>query len=163
MAACESRESCAWDEKEWKFQIMNQHGSEAENEEDVMAEAADIIQKERLPPGFTEIGDRRYILRPEAIESVFIMHRVTGRQDLAESAWDMFRAIEAATRTELANSAVADVTVDEQDAMTAMDSMESFWLGETLKYFYLVFSEPEVISLDDYVFNTEAHPFKRLR
>jgi mannosyl-oligosaccharide alpha-1,2-mannosidase len=33
-------------------------------------------------------------------------------------------------------------------------------MAETLKYFYLIFSEPNVISLDDYVFNTEAHPFK---
>lgn len=27
---------------------------------------------------------------------------------------------------------------------------------ETLKYYYLLFSEPELINLDDYVFNTEA-------
>ena len=59
MAACESRESCAWDERAWKRQVMDQHGTEAEKEDDVMAEAAEIIQKERLPPGFTEIGDRR--------------------------------------------------------------------------------------------------------
>ena len=32
---------------------------------------------------------------------------------------------------------------------------------ETLKYFYLVFSEPDVIDLDEWVFNTEAHPFRR--
>jgi mannosyl-oligosaccharide alpha-1,2-mannosidase len=38
--------------------------------------------------------------------------------------------------------------------------MQSFWMAETLKYFYLIFSDPEVISLDDYVFNTEAHPFR---
>jgi mannosyl-oligosaccharide alpha-1,2-mannosidase len=41
------------------------------------------------------------------------------------------------------------------------DSMESFWLAETLKYFYLLFSEPGVVSLDEWVFNTEAHPFRR--
>ena len=29
-------------------------------------------------------------------------------------------------------------------------------LTETLKYYYLLFSEPELINLDDYVFNTEA-------
>lgn len=34
-------------------------------------------------------------------------------------------------------------------------------MAETLKYFYLIFSSPDVISLDEYVFNTEAHPFKR--
>ncbi len=39
------------------------------------------------------------------------------------------------------------------------DKMESFWLAETLKYFYLLFvDDPDVIPLDKYVFNTEAHP-----
>jgi mannosyl-oligosaccharide alpha-1,2-mannosidase len=33
-------------------------------------------------------------------------------------------------------------------------------MAETLKYFYLVFSEPHVVSLDEWVFNTEAHPFR---
>jgi mannosyl-oligosaccharide alpha-1,2-mannosidase len=165
MAACLGRTTaeCGWDEAKWKKQVMDRHGSEAGTDEELLAEADDIIKKERLPPGFTDIPDSRYILRPEAIESVFVLYRVTGRKDLVESAWDMFRAVEAATRTELANSAVFDVTVNEDEEVKALDSMESFWLGETLKYFYLVFSEPELISLDEWVFNTEAHPFKRLR
>jgi len=33
-------------------------------------------------------------------------------------------------------------------------------MAETLKYFYLIFSEPELVSLDDFVFNTEAHPLR---
>lgn len=37
--------------------------------------------------------------------------------------------------------------------------MESFFLGETLKYLYLLFSDQlGPLSLDTYVFNTEAHP-----
>lgn len=37
--------------------------------------------------------------------------------------------------------------------------MESFFLGETLKYLYLLFSDnPNLLSLDRFVFNTEAHP-----
>jgi mannosyl-oligosaccharide alpha-1,2-mannosidase len=36
-------------------------------------------------------------------------------------------------------------------------------MGETLKYFFLLFSSPDLISLDDYVFNTEAHPLKRAK
>jgi mannosyl-oligosaccharide alpha-1,2-mannosidase len=35
---------------------------------------------------------------------------------------------------------------------------QSFFLAETLKYLYLIFSDDNVISLDDWVFNTEAHP-----
>lgn len=39
------------------------------------------------------------------------------------------------------------------------DKMESFFLGETLKYLYLLFSDDlELLSLDRYIFNTEAHP-----
>ncbi len=42
-----------------------------------------------------------------------------------------------------------------------MDSMESFWLAETLKYFYLCFEDWGVVSLDEWVLNTEAHPLRR--
>lgn len=38
--------------------------------------------------------------------------------------------------------------------------MQSFFLAETLKYLYLLFSPPTVIPLDEWVFNTEAHPLR---
>ena len=40
------------------------------------------------------------------------------------------------------------------------DMMESFFLGETLKYLYLLFGDvdKQEINLDQWVFNTEAHP-----
>ena len=40
------------------------------------------------------------------------------------------------------------------------DGMESFFFAETLKYLYLLFAEKGVMSLDEVVFNTEAHPMK---
>lgn len=104
------------------------------------------------------VSDKRYILRPEAIESVFYLYRITGDRRLQDAAWDMFQAINKHTQTKYANAALSDVTADEDPAKD--DSMESFWMAETLKYFYLVFSEPELISLDDFVFSTEAHPFR---
>ncbi|KAI9879241.1 MAG: hypothetical protein M1830_009172 [Pleopsidium flavum] len=116
------------------------------------------IENERLPKGFTSIWSRKYILRPEAIESVFIMYRTTGNDYWREKGWQMFTAIQNYTRVEFGNSAIGDVT---SSAPGALDEMESFWLAETLKYFYLLFSDPEVVSLDDYVLNTEAHPFRR--
>ncbi|ERF72977.1 hypothetical protein EPUS_05058 [Endocarpon pusillum Z07020] len=116
------------------------------------------IKEERIPPGFADITNRKYILRPEAIESVFIMYRVTGDEYWREQGWKMFTAIQTYTFTEHANSAINDVT---SEVPFFSDSMESFWLAETLKYFYLLYSDPDLINLDDYVFNTEAHPFKR--
>ena len=106
------------------------------------------IQEERLPPGYTMISARDYRLRPEAIESVFIMYRLTGDESWREKGWAMFEAIDKATKTEIANAGVKDVTSLLQEQQ---DTMESFWLAETLKYFYLLFSEPDLISLDEYV------------
>jgi mannosyl-oligosaccharide alpha-1,2-mannosidase len=40
------------------------------------------------------------------------------------------------------------------------NKMETFWLAETLKYLYLLFSPTSTIPLDKYVFNTEAHPLR---
>ncbi|PYH46819.1 class I alpha-mannosidase 1A [Aspergillus saccharolyticus JOP 1030-1] len=116
------------------------------------------ISNERLPPGVTKLNNRKYLLRPEAIESVFIMYRLTGDESWREKGWEMFQAVSKYTRTEFANSAIDDVTVTTPEML---DEMQSFWLAETLKYFYLLFSDPTVVSLDDYVLNTEAHPLKR--
>ena len=60
----------------------------------------------------------------------------------------MFTAIQNYTHTAFGSTAVRDVTSSVPDGL---DEMESFWLAETLKYFYLLFSKPDVVSLDDYV------------
>ncbi|KAI0540862.1 glycoside hydrolase family 47 protein [Xylaria digitata] len=144
MVACESFEKCEWDEK--KF--IEERSKQRE-------------WKEHLPLGFTTARDPRYILRPEAVESVFIMYRVTGKPIWQELGWDMFKSIVNGTRTSLGtHAAVQDVT-HKAPTLPQDDYMESFWLAETLKYFYLLFSPPSIISLDDFVFNTEAHPFLR--
>ncbi|KAL0944752.1 glycoside hydrolase family 47 protein [Colletotrichum truncatum] len=145
MLACAHRENCKWDEDRW------------EKEKRLRPE-----YKEHLPKGFTTAKDPRYILRPEAIESVFVIYRVTGNQGFQEAAWEMWKAVSNGTLVENGNAAVLDVT-KKVDPLPKEDYMESFWLAETLKYFYLVFSPPDLISLDDYVLNTEAHPFRRLR
>ncbi|KAF4774875.1 glycosyl hydrolase family 47 [Colletotrichum scovillei] len=118
----------------------------------------DKLELEKIPPGFVNINARRYILRPEAIESVWYMYRITGDPVWQEKGWKMWEAIIKATRTEHGNSAIDDVLSEDPQPV---DEMESFWIAETLKYFYLLFSTPDVVSLDDWVLNTEAHPFKR--
>lgn len=156
MVRCEDLSSCEWDEQKWHEAVASYN--RVSGQSPPMDRIEQIIKDKRLPPGFSDISDRRYILRPEAIESVFILYRITGEVSLQDAAWRMFQAIEKHTRTDIANSAISDVTVAEP---TKDDRMESFWLAETLKYFYLIFSEPGVLSLDEYVLNTEAHPLRR--
>jgi mannosyl-oligosaccharide alpha-1,2-mannosidase len=76
------------------------------------------------------------------------MYRVTGDAKYQDIAWQMFNSIQKHTKTKISFAALSDVTVDDSPNL---DSSESFWMAETLKYFYLIFSEPDVISLDDYV------------
>ncbi|KAK7397997.1 hypothetical protein QQX98_012625 [Neonectria punicea] len=115
---------------------------------------------QRLTKGFRHARDARYLLRPEAIESIFIIYRITGNPEWQDMAWNMFQAIIWETTTEHANAAIEDVT---RQGSAKTDSMESFWLSETLKYFYLIFSPPDLVSLDEFVLNTEGHPFRRPR
>lgn len=116
------------------------------------------ISADRLKPGISQISQREYMLHPEAIESVFYMWRITADHQWREKGWNMFQAIDTATESQYGNSAIWDVTDDEP---RLRDNAESYWTGETLKYFYLLFSDPDLISLDDYVLNTEGHPFQR--
>ncbi|KAJ8126374.1 hypothetical protein O1611_g7264 [Lasiodiplodia mahajangana] len=119
---------------------------------------ANKIENEKLPKGFVDVGSRAYILRPEAIESVWYMYRITGDKKWQEEGWKMFEAIIRHTATDAGSSAIDNVlTIN----TTQLNEMESFWTAETLKYFYLLYSEPNLISLDNWVLNTEAHPFKR--
>ncbi|KAJ5206145.1 hypothetical protein N7491_003236 [Penicillium cf. griseofulvum] len=108
--------------------------------------------KEYIPAGMTSIPSPAYYLRPEAIESVFIMYRLTGDESWRRKGWQMFEAISKYTRTELANAVIRDVTAQKP---IHKDTMESFWLAETLKYFYLLFSDPGVVDLDKYVLEME--------
>jgi len=150
---------CQWNVTLWHNAIMDRE-SEADAESSVPYEdrLRAKIQNERLVPGYVSIDDRRYILRPEAIESIFIWYRISGDSSYQDKAWDMFEAIEKHTRTDIANAALDDVTTNPP---TKSDRMESFWMAETLKYFYLTFADIDLISLDEYVLNTEAHPFLR--
>lgn len=98
--------------------------------------------------------------RPEAIESAFILYRLTGDRRLQDRAWKMFESIVSRTQTDIAHAALGDSV---SDPPRKDDRMESFWMAETLKYFFLIFSEPDVVSLDEFVLNTEAHPLRRPR
>lgn len=94
MVACRDRRKCKWDKEMWE-----------------LGKAARKEWKEGLPTGFTTVKDPRYMLRPEAIESVFVLYRVTGRYEYQQAAWEMFEAVANGTATEIANAAVTDVTV----------------------------------------------------
>jgi mannosyl-oligosaccharide alpha-1,2-mannosidase len=87
---------------------------------------------------------------------LFVLYRITGDKKYQERGWKIWESIEKWCKTSTAYSGLQDVT---SETSKQNNNMESFFLAETMKYLYLLFNTPDVISLDTYVFNTEAHPF----
>ncbi|PIA13221.1 class I Alpha1,2-mannosidase, partial [Coemansia reversa NRRL 1564] len=104
-----------------------------------------------------KVTDARYLLRPETLESIFLLYRATGDKKYQDWGWSIFMAIEEHTKVDGGYAAMVDVRKPD-GRNNLIDSMESFFLAETLKYLYLLFSPLELIPLDRYVLNTEGHP-----
>ena len=100
-------------------------------------------------------SSRYYILRPEYVESLFYLWRITKEKKYREWGWDVVVALETHCRTPTGYSGLNDVS---SGSPQKNDVQESFFLAETLKYLYLLFCDDDVIPLDKFVFNTEAHP-----
>jgi mannosyl-oligosaccharide alpha-1,2-mannosidase len=96
-------------------------------------------------------------LRPEAAETLFYLWRATGNEVYRDWGWQMFRGWERYARMGQGGYACADDVMRVPPALS--NKMESFWIAETLKYLYLLFEDDaRVLPLDEWVFNTEAHP-----
>ncbi|XP_059610000.1 mannosyl-oligosaccharide alpha-1,2-mannosidase IA [Phlebotomus argentipes] len=100
-------------------------------------------------------SEKYYILRPETFESYFVMWRLTHQQKYRDWGWEAVQALEKHCRTPNGYSGVKNVYMEEPQKD---DVQQSFFLAETLKYLYLLFSDDSFIPLDEWVFNTEAHP-----
>jgi mannosyl-oligosaccharide alpha-1,2-mannosidase len=115
----------------------------------------------RFTDGLEAITDRNnekgYILRPEVVESYFILFRLTGDTKYRDWGWDAALALQKYCKAGPGRgySGLRDVYSENP---TQDDVQQSFFLAETLKYLYLLFSSNDLISLDEWVFNTECHP-----
>jgi mannosyl-oligosaccharide alpha-1,2-mannosidase len=106
-------------------------------------------------------GDVHNLQRPETVESLFYLWRITRDPLYRHWGWAIFQSFIAHTATKDGEgfSSIANVLLTPSPLR---DDMESFWLAETLKYFYLLFrDDDDLLPLDSVVFNTEAHPFPR--
>lgn len=113
-----------------------------------------------------------YPLRPELVESLVYLYQATKDPHFLEMGVDILESIVHSAKTECGYATikrVGDHTLD--------DRMESFFLAETTKYLYLLFTPNHfihnngslasviqtssgecVVDSGGYVFNTEAHP-----
>ncbi|KAG7093958.1 hypothetical protein E1B28_007591 [Marasmius oreades] len=96
-----------------------------------------------------------YLLRPETIESLYLMWHFTGDVKWRVRGWKIFEAIERYTKTQYGYASVRNV---EHMSAPKLDELPSYFFAETLKYLYLMFRNDDLLPLDQWVLNTEAHP-----
>jgi len=102
-----------------------------------------------------QTADASFRLRPETLESLFYLFRVTGNITYREMSWKIFQSIDDNLKTEYGYAMAADV----METPLQKEDAEATWMGaETLKYALLTQMPPEKLPLDKFTFNTEAHP-----
>ena len=87
-----------------------------------------------LAEGRVQDGQRGYPLRPELVESTLYLARATGDPHFLDVGRDMLASLER-TRVPCGHAVIGDV-----ESMAPRDQMDSFFLAETVKYLYLLFS-----------------------
>ena len=114
------------------------------------------IEPERLDYRTGAVVSAGYPLRPEILESAYVLHSMTGNP--------VYRAMGAAIvddlarhcRTDAGYAALRSVVTKEQ-----ADEQPSFLFAETFKYAYLLFAPSAALDLSAVVLTTEAHPLRR--
>ncbi len=92
-------------------------------------------------------------LRPELAESLFVLYRRTGDPVWRERGEVLLNDLIAQCRVDGGYTILSDVRTGAQG-----DAMPSYFLAETLKYLYLLYTDDTVVDLRTWVLNTEAHP-----
>ncbi|EDQ92703.1 uncharacterized protein MONBRDRAFT_13888, partial [Monosiga brevicollis MX1] len=114
-------------------------------------------RRHQSPSMYVKPADAHNLLRPETVESLFILWRVTKDPIYREWGWEIYKAFEEHCRVETGGYSSLTSVLTSKPAFR--DKMESFFLGETLKYLYLLFEDDDnFLPLDQWVINTEAHP-----
>jgi hypothetical protein len=109
---------------------------------------AESVRMNRLD---TKIQNSANMLRPEVVESLYILWKVTKKEMYRNYSWNIFTSFRKHSKFANGYCSMSNVRRPSCDS-----TMESFFIAETLKYIYLMFDDK--IDLDKWVFNTEAHP-----
>ncbi|XP_033162240.1 endoplasmic reticulum mannosyl-oligosaccharide 1,2-alpha-mannosidase [Drosophila mauritiana] len=106
---------------------------------------------------YVKPNDAHNLLRPEFVESLYYFYSLTGNRTYQDMGWKIFQAFETHAKVNAGYTSMGNVKNTQSTRLR--DLMESFWMSETLKYFYLLFSDDrKEIDLEQWVFNSEGHP-----
>ena len=116
------------------------------------------IEPEEFDYQKMEVVHSGYPLRPEIIESTYYLYQYTMDEKYLQMGKTFFEDFVKYCKTDEGYASLKSVVTKEKS-----DSMQSFVFAETFKYYYLLFAPPKTLNFKKVVFNTEAHPIKKMR
>ena len=122
------------------FKMWNKHGIEPE--------VFDYQKQEVVHAG--------YPLRPEIVESTYYLYQYTNDEKYLRMGASLFADFVKHCKSEVGYASLKSVVTKEK-----ADTMQSFVLAETFKYYYLLFAPPKTLDFKKVIFNTEAHPIRK--
>lgn len=95
-----------------------------------------------------------YPLRPELVESTYLLYQATKNPFYLHVGMDILQSLEKYTKVRCGYATLHHVVEKSKE-----DRMESFFLSETCKYLFLLFDEDNPLhkSENKYIFTTEGH------
>jgi len=96
-------------------------------------------------------GINNYPLRPEFIESTYLLYRATKDPQYLQIGINILMSLQKC-RVECGYASISDV-----ETFKLEDRMDSFFLSETCKYLYLLFDVDNFVNKENYLFTTEGH------
>uniref|UniRef100_A0A1A8KET8 alpha-1,2-Mannosidase n=1 Tax=Nothobranchius kuhntae TaxID=321403 RepID=A0A1A8KET8_NOTKU len=95
-----------------------------------------------------------YPLRPELVESTYLLYQATKNPFYLHVGMDILQSLERNAKVRCGYATLHHVVDKSKE-----DRMESFFLSETCKYLYLLFDEDNPLHKSDhkYIFTTEGH------
>ncbi|AQZ19101.1 MNL2 (YLR057W) [Zygosaccharomyces parabailii] len=128
------------------------------NIDDINVESGEWKADPSRPLWVNKMG-KKSLLSPNVIESMFYMYRITGESRWRQMGRDLLEmTIKILKATHSGAKGVWKVgESDEEDNWV----LPSSWFSQTLKYYYLLFSDVEDFTLDEYIYTAGGHLMKR--
>tara|TARA_R110002050_G_scaffold285184_1_gene434721 strand:- start:1224 stop:3392 length:2169 start_codon:yes stop_codon:yes gene_type:complete len=111
---------------------------------------------ESFSPYTGQRGISLYPLRPELAESTYMLYKATGDNYYRHVAKYMIDNFLELTKVKCGFAAVHNVG---DSSMRLEDTMDSFFIAETVKYLYLIFYDDHPLHEMNFIFTTEGHIF----
>lgn len=119
---------------------LNNNNNNRENDVEVYAKAC----------------DSKYLLRPETMESLYLMYYFTGDPIYKEWGWNIYLSVKMNCKSRFGYGIYKNVYKLNENIS---DSTESYFMSEFMKYLYLLINPKKVFNHSKEIFNTEGHIF----